>query len=282
MAFFSKCSCMKTIIVKIFLIIFFWHSACISYTNISTLPDPFIVRDSLIADHSQLKDISNSLIVGADLNIGHTNVSKLPDQFIVPGALFIDGCPIHELPKDELVVGEDVSIRYTDISNIPESVIVNEYIYADFDTDDAEGDWLKFCSYEDGRYLFADGILTHIKRKKKIRKYDYYVGKIPGVNVVSDGTYYAHCENIREGIRDLEFKRAKDRGAEQYRGIDTDKAIPTAKMIEMYRVITGACRQGTDAFLRSLGKLKDSYTVREAIKLTDGQYGAATFKNFFE
>lgn len=72
MAFFSKCSCMKTIIVKMFLIIFFWHSACISYTNISTLPDPFIVRDSLIAEHSQLKDISNSLIVGSDLNIGHT------------------------------------------------------------------------------------------------------------------------------------------------------------------------------------------------------------------
>lgn len=279
MAFFSKCSCMKTIIVKMFLIIFFWHSACISYTNISTLPDPFIVRDSLIANHSQLKDISNSLIVGADLNIGHTNVFQLPDRFIVPGTLFIDGCPIHELLKG-IVAGAGMYIRDTDISTIPESAIVNEPIYADFDTDDAKG--IGFCRYEDGRYLFADGILTHIKRKKRIGKYDYYIGKIPGVNVVSDGTYYAHCENIREGIRDLEFKHAKDRDAEQYHGIDTDKAIPTAKMIEMYRVITGACWQGTDAFLRSLGKLKDSYTVREAIELTDGQYGAATFKNFFE
>lgn len=58
--------------------------------------------------------------------------------------------------------------------------------------------------------------------------------------------------------------------------------IPTAKVIAMYRVITGSCEQGTDAFLQSLGKPKDVYTVREVIELTDGQYGAETFREFFE
>lgn len=175
-----------------------------------------------------------------------------------------------------------MSIVKTNISDLPGSLIVHGHIYANFYVNNKDVSMLEYGDYKEGRYLFSDGILTHVKRKKRIGTYDYYVGKIPGINVVSDGTYYAHCENIRDGIRDLEFKRAKDRGAEQYRGIDTDKAIPTAKMIEMYRVITGACRQGTDAFLRSLGKLKNSYTLREAIELTNGQYGAVAFKKFFE
>ena len=49
----------------------------------------------------------------------------------------------------------------------------------------------------------------------------------------------------------------------------------------MYRVITGACRQGTDAFVQSLGeKLKERYTIRECIELTVGQYGAKRFAEF--
>lgn len=132
-----------------------------------------------------------------------------------------------------------------------------------------------------GRYLFADGILTHVKRKKRFRGYDYYVGKIPGRNVILDGTYFSHCKNIRDGIRDLRFKHAKDRGAGQYKGIGLDDAIPTDDLVTMYRVITGACQQGTEQFLSSLGKLKTEYTIREAIKLTEGQYGASNFKEFF-
>lgn len=50
----------------------------------------------------------------------------------------------------------------------------------------------------------------------------------------------------------------------------------------MYRVITGACRQGTARFVASLGELKDKYTVREAIEITKGQYNADRFKAFFE
>lgn len=54
-------------------------------------------------------------------------------------------------------------------------------------------------------------------------------------------------------------------------------------MKTMYRVITGACRQGTESFSGSLGdKLKEKYTIREAIELTQGQYNAERFKEFFE
>ena len=54
-------------------------------------------------------------------------------------------------------------------------------------------------------------------------------------------------------------------------------------MVTMYRVITGACQQGSQAFVDSLGdKLKDRYTIREAVELTRGQYGGNRFAKFFQ
>lgn len=53
-------------------------------------------------------------------------------------------------------------------------------------------------------------------------------------------------------------------------------------MVTMYRIITGACRQGSESFVKSLGELKERYTIREAIQITSGQYNAGKFKEFFE
>ena len=99
--------------------------------------------------------------------------------------------------------------------------------------------------------------------------------------MISDGTYYVHCRNLREGIHDFDFKLAEYRVVDQYRGLTLDSVLPTGEMITMYRVITGACRQGTECFLKSLGSLKDSYSVRETVELTQGQYGSETFREFF-
>lgn len=140
---------------------------------------------------------------------------------------------------------------------------------------------LKDGDYVPGRYIYADKILTHVVQKKRFQNYDYYIGKIPGRNLITDGTHFAHCKDIRNGLRDLRFKTAEERGAEQYLDIDIDDMIPTEDMVTMYRIITGACRQGTEQFLKSLGKLKKSYTVREAIQLTEGQYGANIFRKYF-
>lgn len=82
-------------------------------------------------------------------------------------------------------------------------------------------------------------------------------------------------------LKDLRFKAAKDRGAEQYSGLTLDSELTPDEAITMYRVITGACRQGTQAFVDSLGKLKELYSIGEIIALTEGQYGAGQFKQFF-
>ena len=132
-----------------------------------------------------------------------------------------------------------------------------------------------------GKYIYCDGILTHLKKIKQVGAYTLYIGKIPGKNVVSDGTNYAHCSKLREGIADLTFKAAKDRGADQYKGLSLDTEVTVAEAVTMYRVITGACRQGSETFVNSLGELKEKYTIREAIQITKGQYNAAKFAEFF-
>ena len=61
--------------------------------------------------------------------------------------------------------------------------------------------------------------------------------------------------------------------------INTPLTVEEAKT--MYHVITGACQKGTKAFVQSLGKLKAYYTPREIIALTEGQYNAERFAEFF-
>ena len=140
---------------------------------------------------------------------------------------------------------------------------------------------LKNGDYKAGRYLYADNILTHIKRVKKIGKYYYYIGKIRDKNVIFDGTHYAHCKSFSDGAKDIEFKIAKERGAEQYKKLKPSDTVTKDDAITMYRVITGACRAGTDGFVDSLGKLEDKYTIAEIVEITKGQYGAAVFKAFW-
>jgi hypothetical protein len=141
---------------------------------------------------------------------------------------------------------------------------------------------LKDGDYVEGRYMYADGVLTQVKSKKTCGKYTIYYGKIKTHNVVYDGVYYAHCKTIREGIKDIEFKHAKDRGLDEYKELTLDSVIKKDDAITMYRVITGACQQGTQMFIDELGdSIKDEYTISEIIELTSGEYGSDTFRRFF-
>ena len=180
--------------------------------------------------------------------------------------------------------GGYLDLRGTQITQLPEGLTVGVSLYLSGTQITNRNDYkqLRNGDYVPNKYFYCDGILTHVKRRKNIGKYLYYIGKIKGNNVISDGTLFAHCKNLREGIADIEFKKAKDRGAEQYKGLTRDSVVKTADAIAMYRIITGACKAGTERFLESLGELKDEYTVQEIIELTAGQYGAETLKKFFD
>ena len=204
---------------------------------------------------------------GGSLDLSGTQITALPDGLTVGGWLDLRGTQITALP-DGLTVGGSLDLRGTQITDEKAELKKVKKLQ--------NGD------YVPGKYLYADDILTHIKKCKKVDKYTLYVGKISGRNVVSDGVNYAHCNKLREGIADLEFKAAKDRGAEQYKGMSMDTELTVEEAVTMYRIITGACRQGSENFVNSLGELKEKYTLRECIEITKGQYGAESFARFFK
>ena len=195
------------------------------------------------------------------------NITALPEGLTVGGSLDLSGTGITALPEG-LTVGGYLDLRGTGIKNTRKERRKVKHLQ--------NGDYVA------GRYIFCDNMLTHVKKVKQVGQYTLYVGKIPGRNVVSDGTNYAHCAKLRDGIADLAFKSAADRGADQYKGMSLDTELTVEQAVTMYRIITGACRQGSQAFVDSLGELKGKYTIREAIELTKGQYNADKFAEFFE
>ena len=176
------------------------------------------------------------------------SVTELPENLTVGGSLYLSGCTGIQDKRKERRKAKD----------------------------------LRNGDYVAGRYIYCDNILTHVKKVKRAGAYTLYIGKIPGRNVVSDGTNYAHCDKLRDGIADLAFKAAKDRGADQYKGMSLDTELTVAEAVTMYRIITGACRQGSESFVNSLGELKEKYTIRECIQITKGQYNAEKFAEFFD
>ena len=217
---------------------------------------------SLYLNNTQITSLPDNLTVGCYLDLRDTQITSLPDNLTVGGWLYLGNTPITSLP-DNLTVGCSLDIRGTQIIN------KNNYKQ------------LNHGDYVPGKYLYADGILTHIKRKKTIGQYTYYIGKIEGKNVVQKGNIYAHCKTFRDGVKDIEFKAAESRGAEQYKNLTLDSTVTKDEAITMYRIITGACRQGTEMFVRNLKETKSTYTVREIIDITKGQYNSSVFKAFF-
>ena len=234
---------------------------------------------NLYLSYTQITSLPDNLTVGGGLDLSNTKITSLPDNLTVGGILYLSNTKITSLP-DNLAVGGSLDLRGTLITSLPDNLKVGGRIISYENLDHYTR--LQNGDYVEGKYLFADGILTHVKRAKKIGEYTFYVGKIPGKNVVFDGEYYAHCKTFSDGVRDIEFKRASDRGAEQYRSLTLDSEVSKDEAITMYRVITGACQQGTESFVSSLRDTKDRYTIREMISITQGQYGSRTFAEFFE
>ena len=190
---------------------------------------------------------------------------------------------LDELKKMMEVKGGSLYLRGTQITALPDGLTVGGYLDLRGTQITGKKDYkkLKNGMFVDGRYIYADNIFTHVKRSKKIGEYTYHIGKIKGQNVVQKGSVFAHCKDFESGVRDIEFKERKNRGAEQYAKLTHESTVKKNDAIIMYRVITGACQAGTQRFLDGLGETKDEYTVAEIIELTRGQYGGRQFEEFF-
>ena len=226
-----------------------------------------INEGNLDLSQSDVEELPENLTVGGGLDLRGTQITSLPENLTVGGGLYLSGTQITSLPEN-LTVGGWLDLSGTQITNQNAKRRKVRVL--------RDGDYVA------NKYLFVDGILTQVKGIKTVGQYTVYVGKIKGKNVVSDGVNFAHCDKIRDGISDLLFKTASDRGADQYRNMSLDTELTVSEAVTMYRIITGACRAGSENFVNSQRDLKEKYTIRECIALTKGQYNAEKFAEFFD
>ena len=137
-------------------------------------------------------------------------------------------------------------------------------------------------TWVEGRFVWADGILTPIKKTIHVGNFLFFVGRIPHRNVVSDGVHFAHCDKFADGVVDLKIK-INGQDASRFYSLRYDTLLTPEEAIEAYRVITGACAQGTRLFLDKIGdEAHKMHTVREIIELVGTNYGFAKFARFIK
>ena len=131
-------------------------------------------------------------------------------------------------------------------------------------------------------YINIDGILSVVDSHHGNVWSVHKLGSNKRTYIVTDGeNHYAHGDTLEEARRDLLYKIC-DRDKSEYEGLTLDSELPYNEAVECYRVITGACAAGTRNFCENiLPTRKESYTIREIIALTEGQYGHETFREFF-
>jgi hypothetical protein len=137
-------------------------------------------------------------------------------------------------------------------------------------------------SWQDGKYLLADGIFTEVISHKG---HVYHVRKIGEKDIfylVTDGNgKWSHGTSLKEAKSDLMFK-ISDRTKDDYKNLKLTDTLNFEDAIMCYRVITGACSYGTKDFVTNRLKRKQKkFTISEMIEVTKGEYGNKTFSNFF-
>ena len=185
------------------------------------------------------------------LDLRGTGITSLPDNLTVGGPLYLRGTGI------------------TDTSNVNRN----------FNVDLVNKIWSK------SKYICADDLFTEVLSQHgnvwEVKK----IASTKSFYLVTDGHgKYAHGDTIQDAKKDLLYK-ISNRDKSKYEKLTLDSVLTFEEAIECYRIITGACSFGTKNFVETILPEKDkkaSYSIREMIEITRGQYGHETFKSFFK
>lgn len=184
----------------------------LSHTQVTELPDNLVVRGTLDLRGTPITTLPNHLMVGDSLMLSRTQVTELPNPLVVGGTLDLSYTPIATLPSD-LAVGHWLFLTGTRVTALPNNLAVGGMVFHDGIPQDElrKVKKLQNGDYVEGQYLYCNGLLTHIKCRREVDGYTFYVGKIKGRNVVSDGEYYAYCKTFHDGVAKVEHKRTRSK-----------------------------------------------------------------------
>ena len=261
-------------------------------SSLQELPNGLKVKWYLNVSRTDITEIPNDCEFGS-LNISNTKITTLRDNLVL-NELKIINTPLEKLPNN-LVVYFSLFMANTPFTTIPNDCLVKDiYCRSDFNDERYKEKGFGFCyylkdeivhiSHPSGReFLHVDGILSEVIEKKGNV---YHVRN--GINrsisyVVTDGNnHWAHGDTLEKAKQDLIYK-ISERDKSKYENLTLESELPYYEAIACYRVITGACRMGTQEYLehRLPTPHKEKYTIREMIELTKTEYGSQTFKEFF-
>ena len=135
-------------------------------------------------------------------------------------------------------------------------------------------------TWKNGKYRKIDNIFCEVLKEKKNVLQVKIQNKL--AYIFHKNNIYAHGNTVRQAYLDWLFKTS-DRDVSKYRNIKRGEIHKLEYWVIAYRTITGACSFGTNNYLENnKDKYKPEMTLDEVIKATEGQYGAATFKEFFK
>ena len=250
------------------------------------------MKGVLNISHTKITEIPDDCEFGG-LFMNETKITKLRDNLTL-GSLIIEKSSITELPNN-LVVYVILNIKNTSIKCLPKDCLAT-IVFCDFELKDERynkndkgyyklKDEIVHIIHPSGReFLHVDGILSEVIEKKGNVYHVRNGVDEPITYVVTDGNnHWAHGYTMEEAKQDLRYKMSI-RDKSEYKDLTLESELTFDEAVGCYRVITGACRAGTQDYLehRLPYPRKDTYTIREIIELTKNEYGSDTFREFFE
>jgi hypothetical protein len=131
-------------------------------------------------------------------------------------------------------------------------------------------------------HIIADGILSEVIKKKGNVYHVKNYGSDEITYLIEKDGVYSHGDTLKEAKESLIYKIG-NRDTSQYQNMTLDTVLTKEEAIKMYRVITGACEAGTRYFVENvLEKDIKKVSIREVIKLTEGQYNCNKLQEFFK
>ncbi|MCG3175395.1 MAG: hypothetical protein MOGMAGMI_00324 [Candidatus Omnitrophica bacterium] len=266
-----------------------------SYNNLTTLKGcPEVVDGSFFCSNNQLTTLVGCpKVVNGRFDCSHNNLTTLEGcPKVVNGWFDCDNNQLTTLVGCPKVVDGSFSCSYNKLTTLEGAPkLISGKFYTDSKLDastifsiNTKTDKELFDRALELGYVLADNILTKMISKKTVKGIQIYhtqdLNNEGKAFVVSDGTHFSHGKTIKEALLDLDYKKS-DRNKDLYKTWNKDTEVSLNKMILAYRVITGACNQGVNEFIKS-NKLPSKVKVKDVIKLTEGHYGHEEFTEFFQ
>ena len=200
---------------------------------------------------------------GGSLDLRGTGITSLPEGLTVGGSLDLEGCSGITDKNVNRTLSQEAceKIRYAKmLEELP-----------------------MFWEWHGRKYIKVDGMFAILESHRGNVYHVREIGEAETMYVVTDGNnHYAHGATLAEAKADLIYKIA-DRDTSAYKGMKLDDVLTFEEAIAAYRTITGSCAAGTRDFVENrLPKpYKSSYSIREVIALTEGEYRSDMFAKFF-